>query len=130
MPCVIGFANLKKWIHLSFKMISLERILSKKNLHLFPFEYHRKQVHTSIPCVYAWAMNQTNYFCPFHLPPSIIFLLSSFILKFRVLDGNQDPKTSQNQAMNSKAKIMLDEFVYQWKMWSCSFVMVCNCSTA
>lgn len=29
--------------------------------------------------------------------------------------ANQVPKPSQNQAMKSKAKIMLDEFVYQWK---------------
>lgn len=45
----------------------------------------------------------------------LLHLLSSFILKLRVLDANQVPKPSQNQAMKSKAKIMLDEFVYQWK---------------
>lgn len=90
------------------------------------FEYHRKQVHTSISCVYAWAMTQTNEFCQASakfIPPFYLYffflillhLLSSFILKLGVLDANQVPKPSQNQAMKSKAKIMLDEFVYQWK---------------
>lgn len=70
-------------------------------------------------------MNQTNEFCqttakfipPFHLLFFLILLhlLSSFILKLGVLDANQVPQPSQNQAMKSKAKIMLDEFVYQWK---------------
>lgn len=39
----------------------------------------------------------------------LLSLLSSFILKLGVLDANQVPKPSQNQAMKSKAKIMLDE---------------------
>lgn len=72
-------------------------------------------------------MNQTNEFCqttakfipPFRLsfsphstpPPPLLFLHSQAL----VLDANQVPKPSQNQAMQSKAKIMLDEFVYQWK---------------
>lgn len=60
----------------------------------------------------------------------LLHLLSSFILKLRVLDANQVSKPSQNQAMKSKAKIMLDEFVFQWKRWCCSFLMVCNCNTA
>lgn len=45
----------------------------------------------------------------------LLHLLSSFNPKLGVLDANQVQKPSQNQAMKSKAKIMLDELVYQWK---------------
>lgn len=66
-------------------------------------------------------MNQTNEFCqttakfipPFHLFFLILLhLLSSFILKLSVLMPIKSQNQVKNQAMKSKAKIMLDEFVY------------------
>lgn len=60
---------------------------------------------------------------------NILFRPLSNILKLSVLDANQVPKPSQDQAMKSKAKIMLDEFVDQWIV-GCSFPMGCNCNTA
>lgn len=45
----------------------------------------------------------------------LLHLLSSFILKLSVLMPIKSQNQVKNQAMKSKAKIMLDEFVYQWK---------------
>lgn len=111
------------------------------------FENHRKSEHTSVSHVYAWAMNQTNEFCQAiakfipsfyrYFFPLLILLhfLSSFILKLIGWDANQVPepsqKTNKNQAMKSKAKVMLDEFVFQWKKGGVAHsLMVCNCNSA
>lgn len=74
------------------------------------------KIHSSIPSLSF----------PHSPPPSPLFLHSQALSA----DANQVPKPIQNQAMKSKAKNMLDEFVYQWKRWYRSFLMVCNCNTA
>lgn len=68
--------------------------------------------------------------------PFLFLVLSSFsstsslpsFSSSGVLDANQVPKPSQNQAMNSKAKTMSDGLSIKWKGWCCSFLMGCNCS--
>lgn len=69
---------------------------------------------------------------PFSFLVSSSFFSTSSLPSFSssgVLDANQVPKPSQNQAMNSKAKTMSDGLSIKWKGWCCSFLMGCNCNT-
>lgn len=101
------------------RFICLWNCLIGKNSFIIPlffFEYHRKHVHTSISCAFAWAMIQTNEFCQttakfiplFHVSFSPLILLhlrlqSSFILKLSV-GCQSSPKTKSKPSNAIKSK--------------------------
>lgn len=140
LSIMLPFNNLL--IRLCFLIISRKN--SMKDLSLFHYclsiteNKYIRVFHVCMHGLWTRQMNfvklQQNSFLHFvSLFPLILLhlhLLSSFILKLTVSDANQVSKPSQNQAMQSKAKIMLDDLSTNGKMWCCSFLMVCNCNTA
>lgn len=141
-PCVTCFTTLQKssFTHQHFFIFFSERILLRIFHHSAITQVRQK---TGFSCMYAWAMNQTNEFCPakakfispFHLfPPYSSSFSSSSLPSFSSSECLMPIKSQnqvKNQAMKSKANVMLDEFIYQWKKrWCCSFLMVWNCNTA
>lgn len=121
------------------RMITLERIFHHSTITWITQQSMNSK---HFPCVCMgyepdkWILSshqQNSFLHSFFLKISIllnILLRLLFnILKLGVLDANQVPKPIQDQAMKSKAKIMLDEFVDQWIV-GCSFLMGCNCNTA